>query len=380
MAGIWYWKPGVSKAGGRYREVFRSVENLHTDWSHKFILDNVIRWIRTRLGYLQDAKGKESVAAWKKDQNTNVTHLGDFRAVEIDMVIANHLDVPLTILRGDEILTTIAGDSVLPKLTSFDGQPWTVQYKLPSGQNVVRSWELRFENGIFQEIHIDTDFQPFDSMIFDDTTPVQTKGARGGDTKSKPASLPYSHATFLATHTDQFCDLMAPGILDALSLRGHDFGSFEEVKARLPNNAAWVNLFEQVRNACLRLCLFRLDVDGAAVQVVGQIAAQAGMDTKEWEKDHMADAVTILQSHYMDAISAAANAATECVAHTSPTLFASQPASLMLGLAERSFQRWWEGVGAVAVLGQRRGLLRRVPRRRGQSGARNGQDDALLGK
>ena len=46
------------------------------------------------------------------------------------------------------------------------------------------------------------------------------------------------------------------------------------------------------------------------------------MDTKEWEKDHMADAVTILQSHYMDAISAAANAATECV-HTSPTLFAS---------------------------------------------------------
>ena len=172
MAGIWYWKPGVSKAGGRYREVFRSVENLHTDWSHKFILDNVVRWIRTRLGHLQDAKGKESVAAWKKDQNTNVTHLGDFRAVEIDMVIANHLDVPLTILRGDEILTTIAGDSVLPKLTSFDGQPWTVQYKLPSGQNVVRSWELRFENGIFQEIHIDTDFQPFDSMIFDDTTPV----------------------------------------------------------------------------------------------------------------------------------------------------------------------------------------------------------------
>ena len=56
--------------------------------------------------------------------------------------------------------------------------------------------------------------------------------------------------------------------------------------------------------------------------MVGQIAAQAGMDTKEWEKDHMADAVTILQSHYMDAISAAANAATECV-HTSPTLFAS---------------------------------------------------------
>lgn len=264
MAGIWYWKPGVSKAGGRYREVFRSVENLHTDWSHKFILDNVVRWIRTRLGHLQDAKGKESVAAWKKDQNTNVTHLGDFRAVEIDMVIANHLDVPLTILRGDEILTTIAGDSVLPKLTSFDGQPWTVQYKLPSGQNVVRSWELRFENGIFQEIHIDTDFQPFDSMIFDDTTPVQTKGASGGGTKSKPASLPYSHATFLATHTDQFCDLMAPGILDALSLRGHDFGSFEEVKARLPNNAAWVNLFEQVRNACLRLCLFRLDLDGAA--------------------------------------------------------------------------------------------------------------------
>ena len=104
------------------------------------------------------------------------------------------------------------------------------------------------------------------------------------------------------------------------------------------------------------------------------------MDTKEWEKDHMADAVTILQSHYMDAISAAANAATECVAHTSPTLFASQPASLMLGLAERSFQRWWEGVGAVAVPGQRRGLLRRAPRRRGQSGARNGQDDALLGK
>ena len=58
-----------------------------------------------------------------------------------------------------------------------------------------------------------------------------------------------------------------------------------------------------------------------------------------------------------------------------------QPASLMLGLAERSFQRWWEGVGAAAVLlGQRRGLLRRAPRRRGQSGARNGQDNALLGK
>ena len=106
------------------------------------------------------------------------------------------------------------------------------------------------------------------------------------------------------------------------------------------------------------------------------------MDTKEWEKDHMADAVTILQSHYMDAISAAANAATECVAHVfQPVCFLPQPASLMLGLAERSFQRWWAGVGAVAVLlGQRRGLLRRAPRRRGQSGARNGQDNALLGK
>jgi hypothetical protein len=33
---IWYWAPNVKEE--RYREVFRSVENLHTDWSHKFIL------------------------------------------------------------------------------------------------------------------------------------------------------------------------------------------------------------------------------------------------------------------------------------------------------------------------------------------------------
>jgi hypothetical protein len=49
------------------------------------------------------------------------------------------------------------------------------------------------------------------------------------------------------------------------------------------------------------------------VQVVGSIALHAGVDLKDWERDHMADAVNVLQSRHMDAISAAASAATECV-------------------------------------------------------------------
>jgi hypothetical protein len=49
------------------------------------------------------------------------------------------------------------------------------------------------------------------------------------------------------------------------------------------------------------------------LQVVGSIAAYAGVDVKDWEKAHMPDAVTVLQANHMDAISAAANAATEYV-------------------------------------------------------------------
>ena len=45
--------------------------------------------------------------------------------------------------------------------------------------------------------------------------------------------------------------------------------------------------------------------------MVGSIAAYAGVDAKVWEKTHMADAVTVLQAHHMDAVSAAADAATE---------------------------------------------------------------------
>jgi len=248
---IWYWKPGMTKKGGRYREVFRSVENLHTDWSHKFIQDNVVRWISTRVKHLQSSKTKESAVAWNEDMATNVTALSEFHVVDIDMVIVNHLDVPVTVLRGDEIMKTLLPDSVLPKLTSFDGETWTVQYKLSSGENVVRSWELKFERGIYQEVHISVDANPWDSEIFNEdmNAAASATGSAGKGRGARSATPPpYSHATFLATHADPFCELMGPGIMDALAARGHGskFSSFEEVKARLPNNAAWANLFEQV--------------------------------------------------------------------------------------------------------------------------------------
>lgn len=47
------------------------------------------------------------------------------------------------------------------------------------------------------------------------------------------------------------------------------------------------------------------------MQVIGSIAVYAGVDAKDWEKAHMADAVSVLQTHHMDAVSAAAGAATE---------------------------------------------------------------------
>ena len=47
--------------------------------------------------------------------------------------------------------------------------------------------------------------------------------------------------------------------------------------------------------------------------MIGSIAAYTGMDAKDWEKAHMADAVSVLQAHHMDAIAAAADAATEYV-------------------------------------------------------------------
>lgn len=45
--------------------------------------------------------------------------------------------------------------------------------------------------------------------------------------------------------------------------------------------------------------------------MVGSIAKYAGVEVKEWEKAHMADAVTVMQAMHMDAVSAAADAATE---------------------------------------------------------------------
>ena len=245
---IWYWKPGITKNGGRYREVFRAVENLHTDWSHKFIQDNVVRWIGERVKQLQSSMKRESAVAWKDDMATNITALADFHVVDIDMVIANHLDVPVTVLRGDEILKTMLPDTVLAKLTSFDGETWTVQYKLPSGENVIRSWELKFERGIYQEIHISAEQYPWDSEVFNED--ISAKGSsKRGNGAGKAAPPPYSHATFLATHTDPFCELIGPSIMDAIAARGRGdkFTIFESVKERMPNNAAWANLFEQVR-------------------------------------------------------------------------------------------------------------------------------------
>lgn len=246
---IWYWKPGTTKDGGRYREVFRSVENLHTDWSHQFIQDNVVRWISERVKQLQSSKTKESAAAWKGDRATDITALSEFHVVDVDMVIVNHLDVPVTVLRGDEILKTMLPDTVLPKLTSFDGETWTVQYKLSSGENVVRSWELKFERGIYQEIHISAERYSWDSEIFNDISTMESSKSGSSSEMGKTVTPPYSHANFLATHTDPFCDLIGPSIMDALTARG--FGdkitSFEGVKERMPNNAAWANLFEQVR-------------------------------------------------------------------------------------------------------------------------------------
>ena len=246
---IWYWKPGTTKSGGRYREVFRAVENLHTDWSHKFIQDNVNRWISARVKTLQSSKTKESAAAWSEDMSTNVTALGDFDVVSVDMVLVNHLDVPITILRGDDIWKTMPADTVHPKETSFDGEIWTVQYKLSTGENVIRSWELKFEHGIYQEIHLHADAQPWDAEVFNEDM-MAASPASGGNSKGgrKPMAPQYSHATFLATHAESFCELMGPGIMDALAARGvgHKFKSFEDLKARLPNNAAWTNLFEQV--------------------------------------------------------------------------------------------------------------------------------------
>jgi len=252
---IWYWKPGTTKSGGRYREVFRAVENLHTDWSHKFIQENVIRWIGARVKMLRSSKTIESAAEWNEDKSTNVTALGDFEVVSVDMVLVSHLDVPITILRGDEIWKTMPADTTHPKETSFDGETWTVQYKLSTGENVVRSWELKFENGIYQEIHLHAEAQPWDAVVFNEDMMAAATSASGGKGKGKDGrkasatvTPPYSHATFLLTHAESFCDLMGPGIMDALTARGvHNFDSFEDVKARLPNNAAWTNLFEQVR-------------------------------------------------------------------------------------------------------------------------------------
>lgn len=246
---IWYWKPGVTKNGGRYREVFRAVENLHTDWSHKFIQDSVVRWVGERVKQLQSSKKKESALAWNKDMATNVTALSEFHVVDIDMVIVNHLGVPATVLRGDEILKTMLPNTVLPKLTSFDGEMWTIQYKLSSGENVIRSWELKFERGIYQEIHISEEQYPWDSEIFDEDISAMQSAKRGYGEAGKAVTPPYSHATFLATHTDPFCELIGPRIMDSITARGHGnkFTDFDSVKERMPNNAAWANLFEQVR-------------------------------------------------------------------------------------------------------------------------------------
>jgi hypothetical protein len=135
------------------------------------------------------------------------------------------------------------------QLASF-GPTWhlsRLQYKnsvAAGGKNVVRSLEMRFENGVYQEIHIDVP-QPWDSGIFDDAPPQAASGTKTY-VKASPRPLKYTHANFLATHTDSFCDLMGPQIMNLLAGRGYQFDSFADVKAQLPNSAAWVHLFEQV--------------------------------------------------------------------------------------------------------------------------------------
>ena len=108
---------------------------------------------------------------------------------------------------------------------------------------------------------------------------------------------------------------------------------------------------------------------------------QAGVDVKDWERDHMTDAVTVLQSHHMDAISAAASAATECVPghwsllhRTSCALCTSRPtadriASSCVVLAGRCFQYLCRAVDHQRVEGGNRPNLKLKRRKQSRQAA-----------
>jgi hypothetical protein len=83
---------------------------------------------------LQSGKDLPDAAAWSEDKEvTNGMSLADLKVVELDVVFVNHLAVPVTLLRGDEIFRTLEPGEVLSRFQTFDGEEWIVQVrKTPS--------------------------------------------------------------------------------------------------------------------------------------------------------------------------------------------------------------------------------------------------------
>ena len=160
---VWYWPPNSTATGtaaGEEREIFRMIEQLHTDWSSDFFDFSLRRWLAAKIETVTGGKPRGHFDDHPRFNQPRHRATKDFQVVELDLTVVNRLsdDKSLRVLRGDgsswKPVAELAPDG-FKRLVSFDGDRIRAEWRDASGKVGQEEWTLDFTDGIVQERHIE---------------------------------------------------------------------------------------------------------------------------------------------------------------------------------------------------------------------------------
>ena len=169
---VWYWPPNSTVAGtaaaAEEREIFRMIEQLHTDWSSDVFDFSLRRWLTAKIETVMGGGSRGHFDDHQHFDQPQRRATKDFRVVELDLTVVNRLsgDKSLRLFRnsgGDGGQQQSAAwkpvaelePKAFKRLVSFDGERWAVEWRDANGKVGQEEWTLDFTDGIVQERHIE---------------------------------------------------------------------------------------------------------------------------------------------------------------------------------------------------------------------------------